>query len=69
MSDEWKPTDETYSTAAPICPYCGHEHTHDGGFFYDEDLTQAECEACGKTFGLRVYTSTSWTASSIRSSS
>lgn len=52
---------ETYSTYAPICPHCDHVHQHDGDFFYDEGLTEFECEACGKAFSVRIYTSTSWT--------
>lgn len=51
----------TYSTEAPTCPYCGHTHQHDGGFFYDESLTEFECESCEELFWVRVYTSTAWT--------
>ncbi len=51
---------ETFSTKAPECPYCGHVHRHDDGAFYDESQTEYECEACAKTFDMRVYTSTSW---------
>lgn len=51
----------TFRTDAPECPYCGHVHQHDGGFFYDEDLTSLECDYCGKAFDVEVYTSTSWT--------
>jgi len=52
---------ETYSKAAPECPYCGYVHKHDGGYFYDEDLTEFACESCDRTFDVSVYTSTSWT--------
>lgn len=52
---------ETFDTASPVCPYCGYRHDHDGGFFYDESLTEYTCEACDKPFDMRVYTSTSWT--------
>jgi len=52
--------DVTYSTVAPECPYCGHKHQHDGGFFFDEDLTEYECENCGKAFDMEVSHSTSW---------
>lgn len=54
---------ETYSHVAPECPYCHHIHDHDGGFFYDESLAEYECESCGVTFDMQVYTSTSWTCS------
>ncbi len=50
-----------YSTCAPICPHCDYTHEHDGGFFYDESLTEYECEHCGKDFSIEVYTSTLWT--------
>ncbi|NML93834.1 hypothetical protein [Novosphingobium olei] len=52
---------ETYSTDAPVCPYCEYTHKHDGGFFYDEALTEFECESCEKAFNVNVYTRTSWT--------
>ena len=55
------PPRQTYSTYGPICPYCDHEHEHDGSFFYDESLTRYECEACATEFDVRVYTMTSWT--------
>lgn len=57
------PEDETYSTAGPICPFCRHEHTHDGGYFYDENLTEFECDHCSQAVSVLVYTSTSWTCS------
>lgn len=66
MSEDWEPTDETYSNSAPTCPHCGHVQGHDGGYFYDEGMTDFECETCGKEFEVRVYTSTSWTCSVIR---
>jgi transposase-like protein len=56
MSDE-----STYSYSGPICPYCKHEHEHDGGYFYNEDLTETECESCGKTFSISVGNWWSWT--------
>ena len=56
-------TRENYSTEAPICPYCNYQHEHDGGFFYDESLTEHQCESCDKVFDIDVYTSTSWTTS------
>ena len=58
---EWNPIEETYSTAGPVCPWCGYEHKHDGGYFYDEGLTEFDCESCGREVGVRVFTSTSWT--------
>jgi hypothetical protein len=51
---------ETYSTTSPICPYCAHEHQHDGGYFYDQMLTDIECDSCSNRFGVEVYVSTSW---------
>jgi len=51
----------TFNQTAPECPYCGYVHRHDGGFFYEEDLTSFECERCDQTFDVEVYTSTSWT--------
>lgn len=54
-------SEETYSTFAPVCPYCEHEQDHDGGALYDESLTDLECEMCYGIFDVRVYTSTSWT--------
>ena len=51
----------TFNSHAPECPYCGREQDHDGDAFYDESLTECECERCGKTFDFEVYTSTNWT--------
>ena len=51
----------TFSTDAPECPYCHKKQSHDGGFFYDEDLTECECDHCGKEFSVEVFTQTSWT--------
>lgn len=53
--------EETYSTDAPECPYCGHKQAHDGGCFYDEDLTEAVCDSCDRVFNISVYHRTSWT--------
>lgn len=52
---------ETYETAGPKCPYCGHLHRDLEDFMYDESLTKMDCEHCDKTFNVRAYTSTSWT--------
>jgi transposase-like protein len=52
---------EHYSTHAPVCPYCDYKHEHDDGYFYDEGLTEYQCERCDKVFNLSVYTLTSWT--------
>lgn len=52
---------ETYSTDAPECPYCGYKQGHDGGYFYDEDLTETECGSCERLFEVEVYHRTSWT--------
>lgn len=53
--------EQTYRTDAPECPYCGYKQGHDGGYYYNEDLTEDECGDCGKTFDIEVYHSTSWT--------
>lgn len=63
MTDEWTPTDETYSTDGPVCPHCGYQHEHDGGYFYDESLTEFDCEGCGKSVAISVYTLTTWSCS------
>jgi transposase-like protein len=55
--------EETYRNDAPECPYCGYVHRHDGGEFYNEDLTEYDCESCDRTFDVSVHTSTSWTCS------
>lgn len=55
----------TYSTIAPVCPYCQREQSHDGGSLYDEDLTELECGHCEKPFHVSVYHSTSWTCDPI----
>lgn len=55
-----KTCETTLSNTAPECPYCGHVHQHDGGFFYSEDLTEYACEACDKTFAMEVTTTTYW---------
>ena len=55
------PTDETYSTEGPQCPYCGRQYTADESGYYDENYTSQECDECGNTFSVQVYTSTSWT--------
>ena len=52
---------KTYSSHAPECPYCGHKQDHDGGLFYDEDMTECECERCEREFNMSVYTITTWT--------
>jgi len=53
---------ETYSNEGPECPHCGRQYTADDPFYYDEsNLTEMDCDRCGKTFEVAVYTSTSWT--------
>ena len=53
--------EETYSNDGPICPYCGHKHEPDGGFFYDESLTEFDCDRCGREVAVSVFNSWSWT--------
>jgi len=55
----------TFSAEAPICPYCDRAQIHDGGYFYNEDLTETECGHCDKVFSVEVYTSTNWTCTTI----
>lgn len=52
---------ETYSSEAPVCPYCGHMPEHDGGFYYDESRDELECEKCDRVSDMSIYTSTTWT--------
>ena len=66
MSDTLKPDltdDEQYcDTEGPVCPYCGRQFTADEAHYYDEEKYQAdECDECGKTFGVEVVHTTSWT--------
>lgn len=56
---------DTYSTAGPICPYCEHKHRADEPFYFDEDMTRMDCEACDRGFDVHVYTQTSWTTSAL----
>jgi DNA-directed RNA polymerase subunit RPC12/RpoP len=52
---------KTYSTEGPRCPYCSSQFTADEGCYYDEsNYTEQECDECGKTFNVSVYTQTSW---------
>ncbi len=51
----------TYSTDGPICPYCQRQFTPDEPHYFDERrYTEDDCDQCGKTFSVEVYTSTSW---------
>lgn len=53
--------EETYSNDGPVCPYCGHKHEMDGGYFYDESLTEFDCDRCGREVSVSVFNSWSWT--------
>ena len=55
--------EETYSTDAAICPYCGHENRPEDSDYalYDENLGTFECMECEREFKVRVYKSFSWT--------
>ncbi len=53
-------TRSTHSSIAPECPYCGYTHPHDGGFFYDDSLTEYACESCDNYFNIEVSTTTYW---------
>jgi Zn ribbon nucleic-acid-binding protein len=53
---------ETFSSEGPICPHCQRQYTADEAWYYDEmRLTEMECEECGKTFSVSVFTQTTWT--------
>lgn len=56
---------ETYSHEGPQCPYCGRQYTADDPYFYGDNYTSEDCDECGKTFSVMVYTSTSWTCEQI----
>lgn len=57
-------TDDTYSIEGPQCPYCQRQYTADEPHYFDEmGYTEEDCDQCGKTFEVMVYTSTSWTCS------
>ena len=53
---------ETYESEGPKCPYCGRQYTADEAGYYDEmNYTEEECDECGQTFDVSVYTQTTWT--------
>ncbi len=57
---------ETYEHEGPKCPYCARQYTADEPHYYDEmNFTDMECDGCGKTFNVEVYTSTSWTCTAL----
>jgi hypothetical protein len=53
---------ETYSTDAAICPYCGYENRPEDsdGILYDENTGSYECGDCAKAFKVRVCSWFSW---------
>ena len=52
---------ETLSEDGPQCPYCGYQITADEPSYFDEmRYTDDECQDCGKSFEVSVYTSTTW---------
>lgn len=53
----------TFEVTGPRCPYCQHLHMPDDPVFFDEMMTELECEECMKTFEMRVFVQTSWTCS------
>ena len=56
----------TYSNEGPKCPYCGRQFTADESYYYDDrNYTQDECDECGKSFNVEVFTETSWTCETI----
>ena len=56
---------ETFSSEGPICPHCGRKYTADEPWFYDDRLTEMECDECGETFAVEVFTQTTWTCNRI----
>ncbi len=59
-------SEETFSSEGPICPYCKRQYTADEPWFYDESLREMECDECGKTFKVEVFTQTTWTCDPIK---
>lgn len=55
---------DTYSDKGPICPYCGHQHIagDDPEIYYNEDMTEHECNSCGREFEVRAWMSWEWFA-------
>ncbi len=61
-------SERTYSTEGPKCPHCGRQWTADDAAYFDEShYTKDECDECGKTFSVSVYTQTSWTCEPVES--
>lgn len=59
---------ETYSTDGPECPNCGFTFTPDDSIYFDENkYTSDECPDCQTKFTVEVYTSVSWTCSTVPS--
>ena len=55
---------ETYEREGPKCPYCGRQYTADEPHYFDEmRYTEEECDECGQTFDVSVYTETTWSCS------
>ena len=55
-------SDEVISTEGPQCPFCGRQYTADESIYFDEmNYTSEDCDECGETFGVTVYTETTWT--------
>lgn len=55
----------TFASDAPECPYCERKQSHDGGYFYNEDLTEAVCDHCWKVFEIEVSHLTYWRCTKI----
>lgn len=59
-------SNETWSNEGPKCPYCAHQYTADEPHYYNESsYTEEDCNGCGKTFSVEVYTSTSWACETV----
>lgn len=55
----------TFETSGPRCPHCQHLHRADEPLYFDEAMTEWECEACMVTFAMRVFTQTSWSCTPL----
>lgn len=42
---------------APVCPYCGHEHTSWDEYFegYDQEEHSLRCDECGLRYSAYMY--------------
>lgn len=60
---------EQFSSAGPVCPYCENVETPDDPSYYDESATTMECGDCGATYAVQVFIDTSWSTKPLPMSS